>query len=182
VAVGTDSQGEQGSEVDEAGGTGTVPSREVRVTGKRPPSGGRGKGARTRRGSRLLRFGVVVGETAGWAARGAFQARGWRTAGELVAPRGDHDPCEGNTLKEAPTGGSGTKQGRKTRLCQETAERLRKPESGTEVGLGRPASYGARTRDVVERLRKPQGSRVQPRGWRFRGGEELCRGARSKAE
>jgi hypothetical protein len=182
VAVGTDSQGEQGSEVDEAGGTGTVPSREVRATGKRLPSGGRGKGARTRRGSRLLRVSVVVGETAGWAARGAFQARGWRTAGELVAPRGDHDPCEGNTLKEAPTGGSGTKQGRKTRLCQETAERLRKPESGTEVGLGRPASHGARTRDVVERLRKPQGSRVQPRGWRFRGGEELCRGARSKAE
>ncbi len=26
---------------------------------------------------------------------------------ELVASRGDHDPCEGNTLKEMPTGGCG---------------------------------------------------------------------------
>jgi hypothetical protein len=181
--VGTDSQGEQSSEVDEAGGTGTVPSREVRVTGKRLPSGGRGKGARTRRGSRLLRSRAwwSVKRRAGQRAA-RFKHVGDERPGSWWRREVNHDPCEGNTLKEAPTGGSGTKQGRKTRLCQETAERLRKPESGTEVGLGRPASYGARTRDVVERLRKPQGSRVQPRGWRFRGGEELCRGARSKAE
>jgi len=32
-------------------------------------------------------------------------------------------------------GGCGTKQGREARVCQETAERLRKPESGTGVGV-----------------------------------------------
>jgi len=44
--------------------------------------------------------------------------------------------CEGKALKESEAqDGCGTKQGRETRVCQEAAERLRKPESGTEVGV-----------------------------------------------
>jgi hypothetical protein len=47
------------------------------------------------RGSRLLRFGAVVGETAGEKPGRCDSARGWITAGELVTPRGEHDSCEG---------------------------------------------------------------------------------------
>jgi len=101
---------------------------------------------------------------------------------ELVASEDDRDSCEGNTLKEMPTGGCGTKQGREVRLCQETAERLEKPESGTEVSLGRLASYGARSSVVVERCGNPGKSSPAGIAGQSKGGEKLCRGARSKAE
>jgi hypothetical protein len=58
------------------------------------------------------------------------------TAREYVASREVRDLCEGNTLEEVtPRDGCGTKQGREVRACWETAERLRKPESGTEAGV-----------------------------------------------
>jgi hypothetical protein len=49
-----------------------------------------------------------------------------------------------------------------------TAERLRKPESGTGVGLGQPASYGAWSDDVVKRCGNPgKSSPVErPAVWR----------------
>jgi hypothetical protein len=77
-------------------------------------------------------------------------AHRWMTARELAAPRGVRDSCEGKTLKGKPTNGCGTKQGRGARACQETAEGLRKPESGTGAGNGQPVPHGASPGDVVE--------------------------------
>jgi hypothetical protein len=42
------------------------------------------------------------------------------------------------------------KQGREARTCQETAERLRKPGSGTATGQDGPSHHGASPGDVVE--------------------------------
>jgi hypothetical protein len=42
------------------------------------------------------------------------------------------------------------KQGRTARACQETAERLRKPASGTATVWDGPSQYGASPGDVVE--------------------------------
>jgi len=53
----------------------------------------------------------VVGETAGLAARGAFQARRWRTAWELVAPKGDPRSLRG----EHSEGGAYGRQRHETR-------------------------------------------------------------------
>lgn len=41
------------------------------------------------------------------------------------------------------------KQGREARACQETAEGLRKPESGTGAGVDGPPQHGASPRDTV---------------------------------
>lgn len=49
-----------------------------------------------------------------------------------------------------PTDGCGTKQGREAQACQETAERLRKPESGPAVEVDGPPQHGAGLGDVVE--------------------------------
>lgn len=50
------------------------------------------------------------------------------------------------------------KQGRGPRVCQETAEGLRKPESGTAAGDGRPAAHGADPGDVVEGAKNLMGA------------------------
>jgi hypothetical protein len=89
------------------------------------------------RGSRQLRWRVDVGETVddeiSW--RYVSEQR-WITAREQVASREARDSCEGKALKEEnPRDGCGTKQGREAWACQETAERLREPESGTEAGV-----------------------------------------------
>jgi hypothetical protein len=58
-----------------------------------------------------------------------------------------------------------------------TAERLRKPESGSEAGVNEPSHYGARQGDAVEGARKPQEVISRPTG---RQGQEeakrLCKG------
>jgi hypothetical protein len=46
------------------------------------------------------------------------------------------------------------KQGREARTCQETAERSRKPESGTAAGPDGPLHHGASPGDVVEGAKK----------------------------
>jgi hypothetical protein len=66
------------------------------------------------------------------------------TTRKPAASRGVRDPCEGNTLEgEKPRNGCGTKQGREARACQETAERLRKPESGTGAGVTARSTRGS---------------------------------------
>jgi len=50
------------------------------------------------------------------------------------------------------------RQGREARVCWQTAERLRKPESGTAVGVDVPAAYGASPGDVVEGARNLVGA------------------------
>jgi hypothetical protein len=64
-------------------------------------------------------------------------ARRWMTAREPAASREVRDSLRGEDSggEKKPQDGSGMKQGREVRACQETAERLRKPESGTEVGV-----------------------------------------------
>jgi hypothetical protein len=64
------------------------------------------------------------------------------TTRELAAPRGARDCCEGKTLEGTTQHGCGMKQGREAWACQETAERLRKPESGTEVRVDSSSHTG----------------------------------------
>jgi hypothetical protein len=59
-----------------------------------------------------------------------------------VALRGVRNFREGKALKGDPRNGCGTKQGREARVCQKTAERLRKPESGTGVGVTTYSMWG----------------------------------------
>jgi hypothetical protein len=56
------------------------------------------------------------------------------------------------------------KQGREARACQETAERLRKPGSGTAADRGRTAADGASPGDVVEGAKNLVGVGSDPRG------------------
>jgi hypothetical protein len=60
--------------------------------------------------------------------------------------------------RENPTGGSGTKQGREARTCQETAERLRKPGSGTAARRDGSLHDGASPGDVVEGAKNLEGA------------------------
>jgi hypothetical protein len=56
------------------------------------------------------------------------------------------------------------KQGREARVCQETAERLRKPGSGTATGDGRTRRNGASPGDVVDGAKNLVGVGAGPRG------------------
>ena len=56
------------------------------------------------------------------------------------------------------------KQGREARACQETAERLGKPESGTAADGGRAAAHGASPGDAVEGAKNLVGVGTGPRG------------------
>jgi hypothetical protein len=56
------------------------------------------------------------------------------------------------------------KQGREARACQETAERLREPESGTAADDGRAAAHGASSEDAVEGAENLVGVGAGPRG------------------
>lgn len=56
------------------------------------------------------------------------------------------------------------KQGREARACQETAETLRKRESGTAADGGRAAAHGASSRDAVEGAKNLVGVGADPRG------------------
>ncbi len=57
-------------------------------------------------------------------------------------------------------------QGREARVCQETAERPRKPESGAATGVDVPVVHGASPGDVVEGAKDlvGAGSGVTPDG------------------
>lgn len=89
---------------------------------------------------------------------------------------------EGKALKEGdPRDGSGMEQGRRVRVCQETAERLRKPESGTGPGVDNPAQMGL-ARGTSSKGPETSGSRNA--GTRPAGEEEAntLKGTRSRGE
>lgn len=97
-----------------AGGT-----RQLRVTARESA-----KPAVTRPWSSRLSTSVDDGKGASGPERGARFLRG--------------EDSEGRN----PRNGCGMQQGREARVGQETAERLRKPVSGTEVGLDNPPHMG----------------------------------------
>jgi hypothetical protein len=72
------------------------------------------------------------------------------------------------------------KQGRGTRVCQETAERLRKPESGTWAGKGHPVRSWGSLGDAVEGTRNSREVGSDRQVGRPEGGEELCKGFASR--
>jgi hypothetical protein len=80
-----------------------------------------------------------------------------------------------------PRDGCGMEQGREARVGQEAAERLRKPVSGTEVGLDNLSQKGlpggCRWRD-----QKAQGSRSGERVGRPGGSEETLKGSFFRGE
>jgi hypothetical protein len=87
------------------------------------------------------------------------------TAREQVASRGVRDLCEGKALEEKkPRNGYGMKQGREVRACQETAERLGKPESGTEAEVTARLITGL-ARGMSLKGRRSSGESVQAAAW-----------------
>jgi hypothetical protein len=79
---------------------------------------------------------VGVGETTrAMVVRGAAHARWWTTARELVAREVTTIPSEGKTLKGEAQERLRHEIGPWSSSLLETAVRLRKPESGTGVGL-----------------------------------------------
>lgn len=114
---------------------------------------------------RLAR-GVGVSETRGerpWAERPRLTP-GDPTAGKQAVPRGMRDPDEEQGFEgQNPRDGCGTKQGRGARVCHETAEGLRKPESGTATETDEPSRTGL-IRGMPSRGGEPRGSRSGPGG------------------
>jgi hypothetical protein len=107
-------------------------------------------------GIRPLRASVGVLETGGdkvqeVASRASVDDRKGACGPERGARFLRGEDSEGRTL-----GGSGTKQGRETRICQETAEGLTKTRERNRGEAGHLVSHGASPGDVVEEARDPR--------------------------